>query len=356
MKVVVGLGEVLLRISPQTPLRLLQSVPGSLYCCVAGAEANTLASIAQLGGGSRIVTAVPANPVADGCLAFLRGLGVDVSAVHRAETGRLGLMFLEPGVGQRASQVFYDREQSVFSLSGPEAYDWDAVFADADWLHVTGISGALSSEAERTVRFALEEAVRRACTISFDPNFRSKLWRWQPGVEPLELASRVLAGWMPMINVFFGGLSDIALVSGIHPHPSADNPWLDAVRQLSSRYPRLQQVVGTCRAGISASEDLWSAVLWDVASGAFVEAPRRGESVEPYQIAPVVDRIGAGDAFAAGLIFATRTPALNQPQTRLEFATAAGCLSHWVHGDINFSTRGEVEALVAGVRGGRVNR
>lgn len=356
MKTVVGLGEVLLRISPQGPLRLIQAVPGPLQCCVAGAEANTLASIAHFGGRARLVTALPESVLAEGCVAYLRGLGVDVSQVVRSAEGRMGLMFLEPGVGQRASQVLYDREHSVFSLTPPEAYDWDAIFAEADWLHVSGISGALSSVAAQTARCALEQAAARGCSVSFDPNFRSKLWRWEPGTEARALAARVLREWLPFVTVFFGGLEDIALVSGIAPDPTGPGAWLDAARQLTARFPNVREVVGTCRAGTSASEDRWSARLWSAESEEFVEAPERAGQLVPFEITPVVDRIGAGDAFAAGLIFATRTPALSGLRTRLEFATAAGCLSHWVHGDINYSTRAEVEALMSGASGGRVNR
>jgi 2-dehydro-3-deoxygluconokinase len=356
VKTVVGLGEVLLRISPQGPLRLIQSVPGPLQCCVAGAEANTMASIAHFGGRARLVTSLPDNALAEGCVSHLRGLGVDVSCVVRPAAGRMGVMFLEPGVGQRASQVLYDREHSAFSATPPEDYNWDAIFADADWLHVSGISGALSSVAEKTARHALEQAAARGCSVSFDPNFRSKLWRWDPGTEPRVLAARVLREWLPFVTVFFGGLEDIALVSGIEPAPGARDAWLDAARQLTARHPNVRQVVGTSRAGISASEDRWSARLWDAESGEFLEAPERAGRIEPFEITPVVDRIGAGDAFAAGLIFATRTPALSGLRTRLEFATAAGCFSHWVHGDINYATRAEVEALMGGARGGRVNR
>ncbi len=356
MKTVVGMGEVLLRISPRGPLRLVQSVPGELQTFIAGAEANTLASVALLGGRSRLVTALPDHAVADGCLASLRGLGVDVSHVVRSSLGRLGLMFLEPGAGQRASRVEYDREHSVFSLTAAEAYAWNDIFADADWFHISGISGALSAVSEKSAFHALREASARGCTVSFDPNFRAKLWRWEPGTEPRVLAARTLAAWLPFVNVFFGGEEDIALVSGIEPPAHSDTPWLDAARLLVARYPNIQRVVGTCRAGISASEDRWSARMWDVESDVFVQSPVSRGKVEPYEISPVVDRIGAGDAFAAGLIFASRTEDLSSPQTCLDFATAAGCLSHWVAGDIHFASRAEVEALMGGVRGGRVNR
>ncbi len=356
MKTVVGMGEVLLRISPENSLRFLQSVPGELRCCLAGAEANALASLAHLGCRARLVTALPDHAVAQACLQQLRGLGVDVSRVVLSPAGRLGLMFLEPGVGQRASQVLYDREYSAFSLTPPAAYDWEGIFADADWFHISGISGALSRVAAESARTALSEAAARGCTVSFDPNFRAKLWRWEPGVEPLALAARTLSEWLPLVHVFFGGLEDIALVAGIVPDPAAQDPWRDAAQQLVSRHPGIRQVVSTTRAGVSASEDRWSARLWDVSTDTWVEAPTRAGRLEPFEIAPVVDRIGAGDAFAAGLIFATRTPEWSAPQKRLEFATAAGCLSHWIAGDINYSTRAEVEALVAGARGGRVNR
>lgn len=353
---VVGMGELLLRVSPPAQLRWVQSIPGALQSCLAGAEANTLASIAHFGGGARLVTALPETPVADACLAQLRGVGVDVSRVIRTPEGRMGLMFLEPGVGQRASQVLYDRANSVFSLTPPAAYDWDFVFAGADWFHMSGITAAISEPASESALAALREAKARGCAVSFDPNFRAKLWRWKPGKEPRLLAAETLREWLPFVTVFFGGIEDIALVSGLEPNPRASNPWLEAARALAARYPNIRQVAGTCRAGMSASEDRWSARLLDVDADVFVEAPVRAGIVQPVEISPVVDRIGAGDAFAAGLIFATRTPSLSEPRTRLEFATAAGCLSHWVHGDINFSTRAEVEALMAGASGGRVNR
>src|SRR5688572_28677835 len=183
-----GFGEIMARIAPPGHLRWQQALPGSVEVTWGGGEANVCASLAMLGQKSRYLTALPRTPIAESIAATLRGLGVDCSHILWRKTGRLGLYFVEVGANQRGSTVFYDREASAVSLAGPEEYDFTKILDGIRWLHVTGITPAISEAAFRSNLALVQQAKQAKITVSCDLNFRKKLWNWRPGTKPPDLA------------------------------------------------------------------------------------------------------------------------------------------------------------------------
>jgi len=363
MKTIVTFGEVMGRLAPSGNLRLRQVLPGSLDFTFGGAEANVAASIALFGGSARFVTALPDNPLGDACVATLRGLGVDVSYIVRTKAGRLGLYFLENGANQRPSNVIYDRSHSAVSLTGPDAYDWKAAFADAHWLHTTGITPSLSAEAAASALAAVQHAKAAGLTVSCDLNFRKKLWQWELGTPPRVLAEKTMRAILPYVDLVIANEEDCADVLDIHAEGTdvhagkLDVEKYPAVaRKVAEQFPNVSHVAITLRESISASHNNWGAMLLDVKSDKAFFAPLVGDRYQPYEIRNIVDRVGAGDSFGAGLIFALTTPELSEPSTAIRFAVAASCLAHSVVGDINFTSRAEAEALMKGSGSGRVVR
>lgn len=355
MSKVVTFGEIMGRLATPGFKRFQQAMPGSLEVTFAGAEATVAAAIAQFGGEAAFVTALPQHAVADACVLNLQQQGVDTRHILRTPQGRLGLFFLETGINQRPHQVIYDREGASVALTPPEAYDWGAIFAGASWFHITGITPALSKNAMEVTRVAVREASSRGLRISLDVNFRSKLWNWEPSMKPRELAAHTLNELMPWVTVFMGGLEDLRLL-GISVDPSAEDPHLSAARALAGHCPRLSHVAMSLREGISAHQSDWGGMLYDTSQDKVFRAPLREGVYQPYEITAIVDRLGAGDAFAAGLIFALGTPELASRETAIAFATAAGCLAHSIEGDFACFTRAEVEALMQGDASSRVKR
>ena len=329
--------------------RFRQAMPGSLNVTFAGAEASIAASIAMLGGNAAFVTALPNHAIADTCVADLRSTGVDTNLILRTTEGRLGLYFLEHGTNQRPGQVIYDREGSAVAITRADAYDWDMVFASAAWFVISGITPAISRNAAEVTMVALQEATDRGVRVVLDANFRSKLWQWEPPTVPRALATRTMLEMMSFVDLFVGGVDDISALVGA----DAALPLEEMVRELSRSFPRLQRVAMTLRESVSANHHTFGGLLFDQETDRIHHAPITGPN---YEIANIVDRLGAGDAFTAGLIFALTTPGLSEPQTAISFATAAGCLAHSIEGDFNFVTRAEIEELLAGTNGGRVKR
>lgn len=344
--------------------RFGQALPGVVEFEFAGAEANVAASLTAFGAPARFVTALPGNEIADACVASLRTHGIDTSRIVRTPHGRLGLYFLEKGAAQRGGVVVYDREGSSIATTPATAYDWDGILADAGWLHLTGITPALSALAAQSNLAAAKAARRLGLPVSCDMNFRAKLWRWEPGTAPRELANRLMREVLPHATHFVGGREDAAEMLGIRPHTPAaagDAPdpqaFVDIARQLQDAFPNLRSVAITLRQTVSASHHRWGGFLHDCGSGRHWLAPSGPEGgLAPYDIDPIVDRVGTGDAFSAGLIFAWNTPGLDSHETALRYATAASCLAHSVEGDFNRCSRAEVEALMDGAASGRVRR
>ncbi len=351
------------RLAPEGFLRLRQALPGSLALTFGGAESNVAASLAQLGASSRLITALPQNALADACVGFLSGLGVDTSCILRTETGRLGLYFYESGANQRPSRVIYDREHSSVSLCGPDAYDWNKAFAQACWLHTTGITPALSRQAANTVRHALETARKNHLTVSCDLNFRKKLWNWEPGTDARALAERTLRELLPLVDLLIANEEDASDILGITASDTdvergqlSISHYPAVAREIIRQFPNISKVAITLRESRSASHNAWGAMLYDRQLDQAFFSPETEGRYTPYQIKNIVDRVGGGDSFGAALIFALNTPELSQPADAIAFAAAASCLCHSIVGDINFSSRAEVEALMKGSGAGRVVR
>lgn len=363
MKTIITFGEVMGRFAPEGVLRFRQAAPGPLNLTFGGAEANVAASLAQLGAPARFVTALPKHAIADSCVGFLTGLGVDTSGILRTKTGRLGLYFFENGANQRPSNVIYDRADSSVSLTKAADYAWDTIFEGAGWLHTTGITPALSQIAAESVRHAVQAAKERGLTVSCDLNFRKKLWNWEPGTDSKALAGKTLRAILPFVDVLIANEEDAADVLDIHAAETdvdsgklAIDHYPAVAREIARQFPNIQKVAITLRESHSASHNNWGAMLYEVATDRAVFAPLRDGQYEAYQIKNIVDRVGGGDSFGAGLIFALNTPELREPGQAIAFAVAASCLCHCIVGDVNFTSRAEVEALMKGSGSGRVVR
>lgn len=345
------------RFSPPGHQRLRQAMPGQLETTFAGAEVNAAVAIASLGGRAEFVTALPANPLGEAAVAAVRATGVGVDGVVMREEGRMGLYFVEAGAAQRGGLVVYDREGSSYALSGPGIYPWEKILAGAGGLHVSGIAAGVSAVAAEATKAAVAAARTAGVRVSCDLNFRRKLWRWAPGVDPVELSRRTMGDLLSEVDLLIGNAFDLADVLGVtfaaNPTPAH---YEELARYAAQRFPRLQQVALTLRENHSASHHHWGALLLNVADGNVFRAPLRQHAYAPYEIDEIVDRVGTGDAFAGALIFALQTPELAAPERALAFATAAGCLAHSVPGDFFFCTRAEVEALMNGGGSGHVAR
>jgi 2-dehydro-3-deoxygluconokinase len=363
MKTIVTFGEVMARLAPAGNLRFRQALPGTMEFTFGGAESNVAASLSQLGARARFVTALPKHTIADACVGFLNGLGVDTSLILRTPGGRLGLYFLETGANQRPSNVIYDRANSSVSLTPAGDYPWEKIFDGAHWLHTTGITPALSRISADAVLHAVKAAKDAGLKVSCDLNFRKKLWNWEAGTDSKALAGRTLRGILPYVDVVIANEEDAADVLGIHAaNTDVESGHLDisaypdVASQIAAQFPNVEYVAITLRESISASHNNWGAMLYDVKHATPHFAPLDHGTYKPYEIRDIVDRVGGGDSFGAGLIFALTTPELAEPSKAIGFAVAASCLCHSVVGDVNFTSRAEAEALAGGSSSGRVVR
>ncbi|HVV99037.1 MAG TPA: sugar kinase [Planctomycetaceae bacterium] len=361
---VVTFGEVMLRLAPPEFLRLRQTLPGTLEATYGGGEVNVAVSVAFQGGQSAFLTALPDNPLTDAFVQELRKFNVGADLVQRSKQGRFGIYFVETGANQRGSTVTYDRDQSSISLAGPEAYNWDVAFRDANWLHITGITPALSAAAAQSALAAVREAKQRKMTVSCDLNFRKKLWRWQPGTSPTDLARATMRELVPFVDLVIANEEDADLALGIKA-AGADveaghidiGGYEQVAKRIVEQFPNVSRVAITLRESISASHNNWGALLYEARDQKTHLAPLDGQGrYTPYEIHSIVDRVGAGDSFAGGLIFALLTPELSAPHTALRYAVAASCLKHSIKGDFSYAARDEIEALMKGSGSGRVQR
>jgi 2-dehydro-3-deoxygluconokinase len=346
---VVTFGEIMGRLATPGFQRFQQAMPGKLEVVFAGAEASMAASIAYLGGVGAFVTALPLNPLGDACVASLRAQGVETRHIVRTTEGRMGLYFLERGANQRSSQVLYDRDGASVAVTPADRYDWDSIFCGADWLVMSGITPALSENAAEVAGIALEQASSRGVRVAIDANYRSKLWRWEPGTPPRSLATRVLRELLPMVDLFVGGKSDGIELWGLSPDWDEEA----MAREIAKTSPKIRRVAMSLREGQSASATAYGGMLYDASEDRAYYAPEKGRL---HDIGHIVDRLGTGDAFTAALIFALETPELSDPASAIAFAAAAGCLAHSVEGDFNACSRAEIEAVMRGQSGGRVSR
>jgi len=352
------------RLCPENFQRFRQSMPGKLDMTFAGAEANVAASIAILGGNARFVTALPDNEMTEACLAVLKGIEVDTSYIKKVKQGRFGLYFVERGANQRPSRVMYDREYSSVSMTPGEEYNWQAILNGAGWLHTTGITPALSEISANVTEVAIRTAKEMGLTVSCDLNFRKKLWQWQNGTPANKLAEKTMRAILPYVDVVIANEEDAHDVLGI----SAENTdieggkldvakYTDVSREIVKQFSNVKKVAITLRESLSATHNNWGAMLFDAATDTFHFAPLDEQGIyRPYEIKAIVDRVGGGDSFGAALVFALNTPKLSNSESAIRFAVAASCLAHSINGDFNFSSRAEVEALMAGSGSGRVVR
>jgi 2-dehydro-3-deoxygluconokinase len=344
MKKVVTFGEIMLRLSPPGFLRFTQA--RSFDVIYGGGEANVAASLAQFGMPVDYVTRLPKNDIGEACLQYLRQYGIGTSKIILGGD-RLGIYFLENGAVQRGSKVIYDRANSSLAAIQKGMLDWQAVFADADWFHWTGITPAVSQGAAEVCLEAVQTAKQLGLTVSCDLNYRKNLWKWG------KKASEVMPELVNFCDVVIGNEEDAEKVFGIKA-PEADvtagkveaSQYRFVCEQLAKRFPGLQTIAITLRGSLSASHNTWSGVLWQ--AGDFFTAPR-------YDITHIVDRVGGGDAFMGGLIYGLRTYG-DDYQKALHFAVAASCLKHSIVGDFNQVSVAEVESIMGGNVSGRVSR
>jgi 2-dehydro-3-deoxygluconokinase len=343
-KKVVTFGEIMMRLSPPGFLRFGQA--RSFDVIYGGGEANVAVSLANFGVPIEYVTRLPNNDLGEACIQFLRQYGLGVEKIVRGGD-RLGIYFLEIGAEQRGSKVIYDRAGSSIATIEQGMIDWKQVFADADWFHWTGITPAISRGTADVCLEAVQAAKEMKLTVSCDLNYRAKLWKW--GRQPHEVMHELVSH----CDIAVGNEEDADKVFGVKA-PDVDvlagkveaEKYRSVCEELVKLFPNLKTIAITLRGSISASHNTWSASLWD--HGEFYVGPS-------LDITHIVDRVGAGDAFSAGLIYGLRTYR-DDPQAALNFAIAASCLKHSIFGDFNMVTVADVEKLVAGDVSGRVSR
>jgi 2-dehydro-3-deoxygluconokinase len=334
MAEIVCFGEVMLRLT--TPHFASLSDATSLNVTFGGAEANVAVQLAQFGRSVAFVSRLPENGLGDRCIEELRRRGVDTGAVLRGGP-RMGVYFLEPGVGQRPGKVTYDRQHTSISEMQPGMVDWDAVLTGANWFHWSGITPALGAGCAALCKEACEVARRKDLTISFDVNYRSKLWTRQA-------AAAALRPLMHFVDVCIAGESDAVDILGVPPQTGGDEVRLPMVTAALSGMHGFKTVAMTSREGDSASRTVLRGLIHRAGQSSFSRS---------HEIA-VVDRVGTGDSFTGGLIHGILRG--DEPARAIDFATATAAWKHTIPGDWNRGTVAEIEALAAGVGGGRIGR
>lgn len=326
---IVCFGEVLLRLSAPGAEFLLQTP--RLETTFGGAETNVAVSLARFGHDVRMVSILPDNAIGRAATDELRRYGVDVSALQAAP-GRMGLYFFTPGAVRRASQVLYDRGGSAFAQAGADAIDWGQALDGAGWLHLSGITAALGPQSAAAAVAAARAARAAGVTISFDCNYRARLWAAWDG-DPRPTLNEILS----LADVVFGDHRDVALILGKTFDGEGEAPRAAAAQLAFQTWPNLQRMASTRRIQHSVNHHDLAGFMFD-RSGQAWETPA-------IPLTPIVDRIGGGDAFAAGLIHGLRE-GLHEQHT-VEFALAAAALKHSIPGDFNLATVGDVESLLS---------
>lgn len=330
----------MMRLATPGFLRLNQA--SVLEMTFGGGEANVAVSLSQFGEDATFITRLPKNDLGEACIQRLRGLGVDTKSILRGGD-RIGIYFLETGASQRASTVTYDRAHSAISTIDPAELAWDKILKGADWFHFTGITPALSDAAAQAALEGARAAKKLGLTVSCDLNFRKKLWT-------SEKAGKVMGGIMEHVDICIANEEDAEKVFGIKAVGTEvtegkidHSRYLQVAKKLTERF-KFKGVAITLRESFSASHNGWSALYF---TGGKEYFSRR------YDI-QIVDRVGGGDSFAAGLIHALGKKL--SPHDAIQFAAAASCLKHTIVGDLNLIKLSEVEALLAGDGSGRVQR
>jgi 2-dehydro-3-deoxygluconokinase len=338
----VTFGEIMLRLKPPGAERFFQSPV--LEATFGGGEANVATALARFGCETSYVSVIPANAIGDACVAELRRQGIDTSRVAR-KGARLGIYFLEAGAGQRPSVVIYDRAGAAIAEARPGDIDWQAALSGAGWFHITGITPAISASAADLALESVRAAKQNGLTVSCDLNFRKNLWKYG------KTAPEVMSELMKSVDVAIANEEDCQKALGVSVPVDVESGKLDPAQyralaeKVLSSHPSLKHIAITLRESRSADENGWSGVLH---TGKDFLVSRH------YEIRDIVDRVGTGDTFAAGLIYGlTHLPT---PQEALEFAAAASCLKHSIPGDLPLLSVAEVKALMGGSGSGRVQR
>nr|WP_325196383.1 sugar kinase [uncultured Oscillibacter sp.] len=340
MSRVITFGEIMMRLNPEGYLRFVQA--DKFEATYAGGEANVAVSLANYGQDAAFVTKVPSHEIGQAAVNELRRYGVDTSLIVRGGD-RLGIYFAEKGASQRPSKVIYDRAGSAISQASTADFDWEKIFAGADWFHFTGITPALGGELPEICLNACQAAKKLGVKISCDLNYRKKLWT-------REEAGRVMAGLMPYVNVCIANEEDAKDVFGIAAEDTDLNTgklsregYISVARQLTERFG-FEKVAITLRGSISASDNNWAGMLYSGGEAFFSTT---------YHM-HIVDRVGGGDSFGGALIHSLLSGW--DSQTAIDFAVAASCLKHSVEHDFNMVSVSEVLSLAGGNTSGRVQR
>ncbi|MDR2901010.1 MAG: sugar kinase [Treponema sp.] len=340
MKQIITFGEIMLRLAPEGYTRFVQAETfGATY---GGGEANVAVSLANYGMNALFVSKLPKHEIGQSAINKLRQYGVDTSQIVRGGE-RIGIYYLEKGASQRPSKVIYDRAFSSIATASASDFDWDKIFDGADWFHFTGITPALGDTVAAICLEACKKAKAKNITVSCDLNYRKNLWS-------REKAGKVMAGLMEYVDVCIANEEDAADVFGIHAAHSDvtagtinHEGYKEVAKTLAERFG-FKKVAITLRESISANDNNWAAMLYDGADYFFSKK---------YAV-HIVDRVGGGDSFGGGLIYATLMN-MNAQET-IEFAAAASCLKHSIEGDFNLVSADEVQKLAVGDGSGRVQR
>ncbi len=342
MKKYITFGEIMLRLKPPNWERFFQSP--LLEATFGGGEANVAVGLARFGLNVAYVSVIPNNSIGDACIGELKRQGVDTSLITR-KGNRLGIYFLEAGANQRPSKVIYDRSHSAIAEASPGDINWDKVFDDAGWFHITGITPAISLSASDLSMKAVKKAREKGITISCDLNFRKNLWKYRKS------APEVMGELVKHADIVMGNEEDCQKSLGVKVDVDVESGKLQTEKykeltdKVLSLYPNIKKIAITLRESHSANNNGWSAVLND-----------REEFIisKKYEINNIIDRVGGGDTFAAGLIYGFNN--LESDREALEFGVAASCLIHSIPGDLPLLSVKEVKSLTRGTGSGRVQR
>lgn len=337
---VITFGEIMLRLAPEGYYRFVQAEKyGATY---GGGEANVSVSLANFGLDTAFVTKLPKHEIGQAGVNSLRRFGVDTSYIVRGGD-RVGIYYLEKGASQRPSKVIYDRAGSAIATAKKEDFDWNKIFEDAEWFHFTGITPALGDEIAEICLEACKAAKAKGITVSCDLNYRNKLWSKEKAGEVMaklcEYVDVCIANEEDANDVFGIKAKDTDVTTGKVNHEG----YKDVAKQLADRFG-FKKVAITLRGSISANDNNWAAMLYDGSDYYFSKN----------YLIHIVDRVGGGDSFGAGLIYSC----INNfaPQETIEFAVAASCLKHSIEGDFNMVSVDEVKKLAGGDGSGRVQR
>ena len=335
-------GEIMLRLKTQDNERYFQSP--SFEATFGGGEANVAVALANYRLSAGFVSALPENDIGESAVRELQRFGVETTHIRRSGE-RVGIYYLEAGANQRPSKVVYDRAGSSICEAQPGDFDWQEIFDGVKWLHITGITPALSASAADLSLEAVKAAKQAGVTVSCDFNFRGKLWKWG------KTAPEVMSELVKYVDVGIANEEDCQKSLGITVDVDVESGKLDTAKyealgqKVLDVYPDMSVIAITLRESYSADRNGWSACLRD--ADGFKLSKR-------YEMTDIVDRVGGGDSFASALIYGLN--AYEDRQQSLEFAVAASCLKHSILGDFNRVSVPEVENLMGGDASGRVQR